>query len=156
MKKPQFSCSPKVQTLFSLIAFCIGIGSIAVWLGMKSYMDVQSPWWYFYAAAFLGALLTGLVSRIVFGYKKLHVFKNSVFEKKLFGSREHDFKNIVSWELITVNTSRKSEFRQLEVRFQDEKRISRVTVSESEYTNFPRFLKLLQRRFAKKKVTARS
>ena len=143
---------PKISTLFSLGTFvllCLAISSYAI----GHMLSGKSILWYHYTLAIIFFPIgLGLLLRMLLGYRVISVGKEK-FEVRFpsrFSNRTYKLKDISQWKETAVKTV-SGTFKEVEIRFNDDKKI---TVSIQEHTDYKPLLKYLQKKCAKLKVNA--
>lgn len=143
---------PKISTLFSLgifILFCM----IASGYAIGHILSGKTILWYHYTLAIIFFPIgMGLLLRMLLGYRVIRVGKEKfeVHFPSRFKKRIYKLKDISAWKETAVKTV-SGTFKEVEVRFADNKKI---TVSIQEHTDYKPLLKYLQKKCGKLKSNA--
>ena len=137
---------PNFNTLFALMAFCIGMFAI---MGYTISVFGDDPAWYQY----LIAIVTGTFGVIVllktlFSHKKISVQKNKieVSYTLLPSKKTYYFKSLASWTETKIKTPN-GDFSELTILFEPNKK---VKLSKQENTSYDKIFAFLKKSFPKK------
>ena len=133
---------PKISTQFSLgvfVAACISVGGYA---GNVVFIS-NNPEWYHYVILFVfGPIGLGLLMRMIFKYKIVEIGKGK-FTIKLptrFFEKSYELEDVKHWRETTIKTAG-GQFKELEILFEDHKRLYLSMQEHNEYHNVVKYLK---------------
>ncbi|MEQ8926417.1 MAG: hypothetical protein RLO81_11425 [Fulvivirga sp.] len=139
---------PKIGTLFSLGVF------VAVSLSVSGYsvgyvFGAEKPEWYHYALFLIfGPIGIGLLFRMIFKYKVVRFGKGSVIINfpTRFNEKTYDLKEVKMWHETTIKTAG-GKYKELEILFEDNKRLN---LSMQEHSDYPKVVTYLKKKIAKR------
>ncbi len=142
---------PRANTLISFIFFLI-ITIAVLALNISSIVTTATPAWYNYATiALLAPVGLFVLYRIFIRYKIISAGNNGLeIRFPVMGrKRRYPIEEVVSWRENAVRTGKNSVYRELEVLFADQKKL---TLGNQEHTEYDKLLQYLVKKAAKKRV----
>ena len=141
---------PKGTTLASFILFSL-ITLVVLVMNVLVLIDQPNPAWYTYAIiGVLTPIFGFVVYRIFIRYKILKLGNNQVeiYFPVLRFRKVYPLQDIRYWIEHKVKTSKSSAYREVEIGFADDKK---VTFGFQEYSDYPKMVNYLQMKVAKKR-----
>ena len=127
------------------VAFCLTAAGMSLY-----YILISTAYaWYQYAAVIvLGPIGLGLLFRTVLSYKIVYLGKGSIEIRypTRFKSKSYKLNSISRWSETEIKTLG-GKFKELEVVFENKKKLQ---LSIQEHTNYPQVVKYLKKKCAKK------
>ncbi len=142
---------PTSNTIVSFSLFLI-ISYVIIAMSMLQLVSDGSPPWYTYLVlAIMTPVAVFLTIKIFINYKRISVGNNIIevqFPVRRI-RRSYQLKRIDSWKESIVKTGKNSTFRELEIRFDDQ---FRLTLGHKEYTRYQEIFSYLTKKVGAKKV----
>ena len=113
--------------------------------------DENPPWYTFLVLMVVGPISIFVTIKIFINYKVIEVGNNQIKIKYKIRRKERVYllKNVLHWKESVVKTGKKSTFKELEVRFDDN---FRIKLGLKEYTHYSDIYSYLTRKLGAKKV----
>lgn len=141
---------PLTSTLLSFALFVI-ISIVLIGMSLVALIGDAHPAWYVYLILIvLVPLSIFIMYRIFYNYKVIELGNNHItikypVRKK---NKEYHLAQVVHWRESVVKTGKNSTFKELEIQFVDQ---FRLTLGLREYSNYPKVHAYLTRKVGKKK-----
>lgn len=144
---------PLGSTLLSFSLFLI-ISYVLIGMSLLQLLSATEPGWYVYLVlAVLTPLALFLTVRIFVNYKIIELGEGKIGVRYTVRKKKRDYplSRVVHWRESVVKTGKNSTFKELEILFDDN---FKLTLGWREYSNYPKVHAYLARKLAKKKLTA--
>lgn len=134
-------------SLFLIIAYVV-IGMSVLQL----VSDINPPWYTYVVLAVMVPVAVFLTIKIFINYKRVLVGNNMIEVSLPIRriKRRYELKRIESWKESIVKTGKNSTFRELEIRFDDQ---FKLTLGHKEFTHYREVFNYLTKKVAGKKVS---
>lgn len=139
---------PKLGTLFSLGIFVVISLGVAIYTASLMWGSLNIPWYQYLIVIILFPLSLGLTARIILGYRIIEIGKErfDIYFPTRFSRKSYRLKEIEYWKETKVKTAT-GLYREVEIRFEDNKQ---VTLSYQEHSDYDKVIKYLKKKCAKK------
>lgn len=139
---------PKIGTLFSLGVFVAASLSLGGYAAHVTFIE-KSPEWYHYILLFIFAPIgLGLFFRMIFKYKIVRIGKGiiTIMIPTRFLEKSYQLDDIKHWKETSIKTAG-GNYKELEILFDDQKRLN---LSMQEHGEYGKVIIYLKKKVAKK------
>jgi hypothetical protein len=143
---------PQTNTLVSF-AFFLLITVVVLTMNLISALRGTSAWYNYLIIALLVPIGLFVAYKIFIRYKVIRAGNNQIEINYpvLRRSEKYPLQSVLAWRENIVKTGKNSVYKQLEILFEDKKRIS---LGHKEHTEYPKLVQYLQHKIPRKKTTA--
>jgi hypothetical protein len=142
---------PNPQTLFSFSIFAFASGALIYW-NASIYFTSTHPQWYNLGILILLAPILGYVLyRLLFQLKRIEIGNNQIVVfYLLYGKRkEYSISEIKNWKEHVVSVGKNSTYKELEIVFESQKKIS---IGKKEYSDYDKVIGYMKKKLPKKEI----
>ncbi len=143
---------PQTNTLVSF-AFFLLITVVVLTMNIISALRGTSAWYNYLIIALLVPIGLFVAYKIFIRYKVIRAGNNQIEINYpvLRRSEKYPLQSVLAWRENIVKTGKSSVYKQLEILFEDKKRIS---LGHKEHTEYPKLVQYLQHKIPRKKTVA--
>lgn len=144
---------PLQSTLISFGLFLVLSFAIVGMSLIQVIADKHPPWYVYLILVLLAPLSLFLTFRIFINYKQVEFGNNQIsvrytVRKKI---KSYPLSDVLQWRESIVKTGKNSVFKEIEIQFSDQ---FKVTLGLKEYSDYPRVKAYLEKKLGKKKLEA--
>ncbi len=145
---------PQTGTILSFSLFLVITIVVIVMNVLAISLDANPMWYNYLILALLIPMGSFVIYKIFIRYQVIQMGNNKISVRLpvLRKFREYSLANIIAWAENKVKTGKNSNFKELQILFDDGKKI---VASHKEHTEYDRMLKYLSQKAPGKKVEAK-
>lgn len=133
---------PKISTQFSLGVFIAASLSLGGYAGNIVFINKNPDWYHYMLLIIFAPIGLGLLMRMIFKYKIIQIGKGSINIKlpTRFINVSYDLNDIKHWRETAIKTAG-GKYKELEILFDDQKRLHLSMQEHSDYNKVVTYLK---------------
>lgn len=141
---------PQTSTLISFAFFLVLTFSVLT-LNIIAIIQKQAAWYNYLIAGLLVPIGLFVLYKIFIRYKVISMGNNQIEVRYpvLNRSEKYAVKSVVAWRENSIKTGKQSTYKQLEILFENKKRIG---LGQKEHTEYTRLIQYLQQKIPGKKT----
>ena len=141
---------PQTSTLISFAFFLVLTFSVLT-LNIIAIIQKQAAWYNYLIAGLLVPIGLFVLYKIFIRYKVIFMGNNQIEVRYpvLNRSEKYAVKSVVAWRENIIKTGKQSTYKQLEILFENKKRIG---LGQKEHTEYTRLIQYLQQKIPGKKT----
>jgi Zn-dependent protease with chaperone function len=141
---------PQTSTLLSFAFFLVLTFSVLT-LNLIAIIQKHAAWYNYLIAGLLVPIGLFVLYKIFFRYKVISMGNNQIEVRYpvLNRSEKYSVKSVVAWRENIIKTGKQSTYKQLEILFENQKRLG---LGQKEHTEYARLIHYLQQKIPGKKT----
>ena len=141
---------PKPSTIFSIMMFALPLLAAGIY-GVYILKTGKALWYHYLYMIGFGPVALGLILRQIFGYKTISIGKDKITISSLLKRKNviHSLKQLQQWNETNIKTP-SGNYKQLEVVFEDQRK---VVISMQEHTEYHQVIKYLKKKHSRKMIS---